>query len=915
MIRGVRSPEEARGLGISRRLMVRVGALLKQGVEITAALLETARPASALEALLLDPAVLDQARELDEELLKRLAAPHFQAGAASQWEVPIVAVTPDGPRVICLREELEAGDAWESGPAGEGPAAAESGSPAAGRELAPVSAVPARPLVARLAQTSARGEVLFTPIELDRLRLKLVTSAEPAERIEALRLLAYAPLPPGDKAEVVFRALEDRDAGVRAEGAALLFVLGVSDELTEALRGVSEGGESARTQGAARVAKLLTAETPPLAKAAAAVCALAALRAEGSDSMAARLLEVLIPSAPALAQAPARMAELVRVVVGLLTGALAKGASPAAADKLYSPAQRLLRGLCQAAPDPMRPLLAAEREKTTERAVEAFLLLALLESGVEGTAEEAQLLRAGARFLATDTEEGRDSRAVGMSLAQYGETSLELLADVFPEATPGAQRYLLRLCDDLVRYKQISARGKARFAEMVQRALDSTQRATRIAAMACRGITAPDVPEELRERLAEGFLNSIRELGFSTDIELAEDTVALLGLPAIGPLSRRLVSERPADQRVQAVRVLGRLGLELKPPHGQMDRTQQAVTDLLRRLQALAAEESFPDRRALLTAMGKLVACPAASREAAEVVTRCLREAAGAADPQRKMEALEGLTWVASSRRAGPELIECAVKELRQVLAQAQTELKAHTRETEAGTLVEIEADTVAIELVPVALQGVSRIARSRNCPPNLLRELVGLLAERWREILSGKLMWGPGNSLFLVQALQEIGSHQELPEDLRLVILKALAPRLMYAPVLPAIAAILSAADNWGSAGVALAMGLAITARRGDEGEYDAEDRADILRALGRIAARKCLGSREPRNQDKAQRFREAVVDDLFRGAQDLTPGAYEMLLKLREAKVLTPEAQAKLERRFSEFHALALPVAKDEG
>jgi hypothetical protein len=186
---------------------------------------------------------------------------------------------------------------------------------------------------------------------------------------------------------------------------------------------------------------------------------------------------------------------------------------------------------------------------------------------------------------------------------------------------------------------------------------------------------------------------------------------------------------------------------------------------------------------------------------------------------------------------------------------------------------------------------------------------VVLFLVERWQGIVRGTAVWGPTNSAFLVQALREIGCHEGLPDELRIEILKALAPRLMFIPVLPAIGAILAATDGPGTAPAALTIGLKIVASRGPGGRYEADDRPHIARALAQIASRKHLGGPDRESQQKARGFRSEVVEDLTRWAQDLQAGAHEGLILIRNAKVLEPQAQETLEKRLSEMYALALP------
>jgi hypothetical protein len=213
------------------------------------------------------------------------------------------------------------------------------------------------------------------------------------------------------------------------------------------------------------------------------------------------------------------------------------------------------------------------------------------------------------------------------------------------------------------------------------------------------------------------------------------------------------------------------------------------------------------------------------------------------------------------------------------------------------------------MEFLPIALAGLSRIACSRSCPNHLRRDVVLFLIERWQGLVRGTTMWGPSNSAFLVQSLREIGCHDGLADEVRMEILKSLAPRLMLIPVLPATGAILAASDGPGTAPAALTIGMKIVASRGPGGRYEADDRHHVARALSQIASRKHLGALDRESQEKARGFRSEVVEDLTRWAQDLQAGAHEGLVLIRDAKVLDAELQATLEKRLSEMYALALP------
>ncbi|MCW8132998.1 MAG: hypothetical protein KIS92_21805 [Planctomycetota bacterium] len=896
MIRGVRKPEEAQKLGLSRRLMVRVGALLKHQVEISAAILEAARPGTPHEALLLDPALLDGAANLDEATLGALSTNHLKVDPKS-YDAPAL-LAEDGRKVICLREELEAGGGWDTEPE----AATEAPAPA---QL--LAAVPSGALSAR-SVSGEGGEPLFSRNEIDRLRLKLVTAASASERIEALRILAHAPTSPHEKAEAIFLGLEDREASVRGEAAGLLFVLGIADDLRESLQALCEPREDLRTRGAERLIKLLSQNAKDVELGAAAVLALATLKPETAQRVAVLLLQILGLCSGTLMRTPQRVAELVRVVLGRISSVVNTGASTHTVANTYTPAAKLIRKLCSAAPDITLPMLREEHSKCTEPAIEAFLLQVLLEHSNAGSPEESATLKLAAGFLARDTQEGRDSRTIGMAMIHRGEPALYALADEFNTATQASQKYFLRLFEDLVRYQNVSVEAKERATACLLRAMESGSRGMRIVAMHCRFPAEPDISEATRGKVAQAFLASITDFGFKTDIEIAEDGIARMGLPALKPLLDRLAPERPAETRVQAVRILGNLALELHPPKGEMARTTDALTEALRRLQALSSEPDFPGQAVLLTALGKLCASPAAARQADDVIRRRLLQAVSSGEREEEVGALEGLAYLASSRRADAQLIATVSGLLRRALDETRDDLVAETIEVAGEKVIEIKQGEDLVEKLPVALAGLSRIVRSTSCPTNFVKELTRELIARWKKIINGDLVWGPANAMLAVKALHEIGAQSSVNDEVRMEVLKALAPRIGQIPVMGAIASILHANDTEPTSLAALTVGLNILGRRTPDGRYDAEDRPDILKCLAKIAARKALGPTDPRGREKTRNFRKQVVEDLFQGTTDHVTGAYEGLSLLRDAKVLVKEDQEQLERRLTELHQISV-------
>jgi hypothetical protein len=306
--------------------------------------------------------------------------------------------------------------------------------------------------------------------------------------------------------------------------------------------------------------------------------------------------------------------------------------------------------------------------------------------------------------------------------------------------------------------------------------------------------------------------------------------------------------------------------------------------------------------------MGKLVASPAASKDAGVVVSRSLLKAAADEESHVSPGVMEGLSWLAAARRAEPDLVATVSGLLRRTLDEVQTEVSAEEKFINGEQVIEITSGDDLVERLPVAVKGISLVACSPNCPAPFRRELVLELISRWKAIVAGELVWGPANATLVVQGLREAGSNKDVPHALRMEILKALAPRIVQTTVMHAMTSILAARDTAQTCLAALSVGLAILKRRGPEGRYDPEDRPDILKALGRVAARKHLGSPDPASKEKAEHFRDAAMEELYQGAKDRVTGAYHGLVAIRDAGVLSQQKQEELERRLAEFHSIRL-------
>jgi hypothetical protein len=549
----------------------------------------------------------------------------------------------------------------------------------------------------------------------------------------------------------------------------------------------------------------------------------------------------------------------------------------------------------------MLPVLKTERERAPDFVTEEFMLTALFDLIQPGTSDEDALLSIAASYLAHDTEEGRDSRAIGALMTRRGSAALDKLCAVFPDATPAAKRHLLLLLDELCRLPQARAGDLELAAQVLLQAMEEGSKSLRMAAMECRLAGDARIPAETRRKLAEAFLDSTSDFSFDFDVDKAESGVVRMGIPAIAPLLSRIGRERAPAERVRAARLLGELALSLKSEPGQFQTLQTGLTDALRRLEAASLETDFPDRGEVFVALGKVIASPAASVDANAVVTRTLLDAAAGTDPALVPRALEGAAYLASSRRAQPEFIAETVKLLKAALDAPEPEqLDTRSVDASGATVFEIRGGEHYAVSLPSVLSGLERVALAPNTPASVTREIGALLLERWKDVCAGRRVWGPANSYALSQALRSIALSEKCSAELRLDIVKGLLARYSQTPVMHAITEILAADDTHASGGIALDVGFAILGRRDAQGRFDANDRGDILTALSRLAGRKFLAAPPSENERVPEAFRRTVVNELSKAVKDDVPGAGAALQGLSAQPAIPADLRAEITARL---------------
>ncbi len=875
MIEGIRSEAALRALGLPRRTVVRLGALLAKGLSFSEALLETAGRGSAIEKLLLEPSLLDRAAEIDSEGVNALAA---AAGVADKLAVS----RSEAGAVVALEEELLAEEGWGREPSGE----------ATGPAAKPVRAAPGA-LVPTGASAGTASAGLFPPEEVERLRLTALTSARVEDAVSALRRLACAPIPAEARGEVFVRALAAPEAAVRAEAARLLAGVGVRADVAEALAALAVGELPEKRLAIDRLERLLAdkggapgATGTDLELVASLVGMTSALAGERSAELRGRILGALAGAAGVLALFPERVAEALRQAVELLATDYRAG---------FAPAGRLLAGIGERAPELLVRQIRAELDKLQDRRARSFLLveLAALRRRRPEVADAAEVAGLLASEIVDRGPGEFEQQSLGGELFNLpGSAAASAVLDAFGRAAPPARRHFLRLLADLCRFRQVEPEIVERAGHAFLESLRSASKELRLGVLETLLPADPRLPEALRGELAAAYLESFGDLVFRTDVELAESTLARMGLPALPLLLDRLSPAWPAADRLRACRVIGEVGRNFAGPDAADARLAAALRDAERRMLELSLA-SFPEPRELALAFAKIAGAIGSERAALEAAWRRIEEM-GLAGPAR----IEALSYLAAGQAASPEMAEDAARALLESLSAREPESLGRTVErgsgagSGSGRTLELSGEASEyVSALPVIVRGLVRVALAPAAGAVLGRRVLVAMVNRWKDLAGGRCLWGPAAATSVIEGLRDLAVSRIAGPGDRLAVIRALGLKLSDPPAMRAISEILAADGSSAElAAPAASAALALLAIRDRNGRLPAEDRPEILAALSRILGRESVETGTPRSA----RLRERIAAELFEGLKDGVGGVQEALSELAVNPAL-PEALRK--------------------
>ena len=826
--------------GLGDRLAVRLAALLAHKVDLSAAAIECLADSPPLRHVLLHPQLLELAPTLETAKLRSLVLPGEELPAA------FVITEAKGWRTIALEEELLA----EQGTEGE---------------------------EAHLPALAARAEVLhpaeiadlFTRRDIAELELILRTSAEPKEKITAIRRLALSPASDREKVALFATALTDRDALVRSEAADALTTLGLAPEVAEAARSLAEGNERQRRFAAQRLGRRFAdageTEMGVLLRIVAGT-----LRYEPLVEVRRPLIRAVEGACRTVARDPQSIRDLIRVLAAQLRDA---------AEDLGAEVRRVLLMLGHANPAEVYRSLQQELATIPDRRIRRPLIAVAAELA-RPKDERGEACRQALGEIAASSDPAVECLQLFNALGRMGEAVVAAVGERLLDAPEAAQGAFVQLLDAVATRPRASRAAKAKIARLFLQALQRGQRAARLAVINALGTVDQAIPASIRRDLAAELLACLPEYANPAIVAAIETTVGKLGAPALQPVLAVLGRGQRPRQRASAARILGDLVPRLS--EGDAAEARRAIDEAVRLL-----DGGFPDRATLARMLGQMCTGPAPDEAALNLVVEVLR--GHILDKQVSHAALDGLGRLCLSPRAAPALkVELASffgRLLDRELPEIEPTSSTHKDEIVYTLGSEVTAYT---ELVPGIATGLRNIAATSG---GVLRErALERLLRAWRDIAAGTLQLGPGNTELLLSALHTLGTLADIDPGQREAIADAVALRRDYLPAYRVLAELVVAAGG-AMAGRAAALADELLERVSKDKQLAEGEQAIVLETLVRLATSAALGR-------GTGELRERVADAVIEADRRELACAADQLARLHDS----PAIPARVRRRLAD-------------
>ena len=834
--------------GLSQRLAARVVALLARKVAVSPAVLEIAALRPELEAVLLDPTLVDSPPCIEQDHIRGQARLH----GFEDSELLRVVDEQEGWRTIALEDDVLAGQAE-----------AEYGS-LAGTEL--VRAEPGG--ISRL-----ETDELFTPEEMARLKLAALTSQKREERVEALRKLVFAPLADSQKAGLFVNVLTDptADPDVRREAVRSLEQIGLRPELADAVRRLFGADEAEVTYALRRLGALL--EDAGEAEMGVALAVMVELFNEAEDpKILSELLTLITRAAAVLVKSVEKTEQFVQSALRHLARQF---------EELRHGVEDAFLACHAESPQVLTDHLWKEIGRCDDAAVRSFLIH--FSTGTTADPERRTELAAMAvREIVNPALLERERATLRYGLVRLGESAARPVIDRLRGRSGRECAELIRLLDVVCTEGDVSAQAVNEAVAVLLDQLRVGEPTSRRLILEANICADPRVEQRLQTVLAVELLAHISEFRLPSTAEAIYRTLERIGPAAVRPLLDFVVKRYPHPDADQAFEGLGKIA----QAHG--DAVPQDVWHEVFDYAVALFDDPATTRGGFTIALACMCGYTSAGAKVFDRILKAMTQRVWKV--RYTFELFDALGILAGSPNARARHQQILFEMFDEIVHKKGPDRIGVRRMTAGGPVYEFGAEALFdTRVVPAVVRGLDRICSSPQASKRLRREIVKRLLNLWEGVTSVRVVWSPASVAALVRAMCSAACSQQVPADVRVRIGRSLLRFLNKLSVVRSLGEICSQpVAHRSMQELCMDAGEEMLHEWEDCDQQDGERRIALLESMGKLAANTGM----KRESHRVKRLRDNVVDALFRALRESVDQARAPLELLRDCPDL-PEAQ----------------------
>lgn len=718
----------------------------------------------------------------------------------------------------------------------------------------------------------------FSQDEIQKLKVTLATTVHAKEKREAIRKMALSEVSGQEKSILFLHTLADQDREVRSEAAKALEQIGINHEISQAIQNLTQGDRPQRLHSIGSLGKLFS-EGNDLEKAAILQIFMATFRDLEYKEFRIPIFQSMILLCPYIPdRATSMLEQIMFCAMDMMVSHL---------SDVISTCSSLFSMLAQKDLDKVVSFLTKEIEKAQDTRLRAFLLV-LLSENAPGSLSDALV---GKMIFEISLGDELDPiyRNLGVKIVDLGEKAVPHLLERFSITIRATERIrIAKLFSVILAEKMLSLSSRKKILESYTYIFPSAPDILRILILDTALLKDPEISTTLKTEFAKEILLYVHRDRLDQFSQAVKAALCKMKKPAVDALIHVLKNPLHEAQSVKAAEILGDVVLNIS----EIDKESLLAW---KNFCFEEAENTGNHKGHLFCVLGKLASCPKANAEFSEEICEYLL--AHLCKTSYPYLLLEGIGFAVASAYISHETRYTICQLFMALMDRRLPENLIKEKKQGESKIYECSVKTSAYtDLLPVLLQGFLRLAVSSNILPTLRSAIIRYLLEKWEQLVSYKILWGPKNTTDLAETLYFICMDKATQEEERVGILRALCQKISIFSITEMISNLLVHCTGKKIEPVAEEISLSVLELCQSDDYKNQEDREILLRCVGRMVQSKKLA----RTKKKTDEIREKFLYNLFDGLRDQIFGVKEILEGLLDCPYLSKKDKMSIEKRL---------------